>query len=537
MSRRSSIKLQFKLGQGLIPFVFLLAYVMSDRLAVGHGGDGLIIFPWNASFAISFGALVRLGARWLPLAVIGPFLACVVGGADTSEILVRVVSEAAICAVAAAFLRAQIGARLEMDRLRNISVFFLTAFATALVLAVANVLRIVLVFDAELKALTYSFGKLALASLVAILAVSPLIIIFVPPKFRVRGRVPLIIETLLQTAALCVIAWEIFGRFANQEIHFFYLLFLPVAWIAIRHGQRGAVLALALIYLAPVATDWIFGHHDQVIVELQIRLGVLSITGLLLGAMVGEQRLAEARIEARQTEIAHFQRLNVGREMASALAHELTQPLTAAMNYTQAALRLIKAPEPEFDRASRVMEKSVDQIERVGQIIHGLRDFMRRGELRLASNDVAEMIDDAIRLVHPEVGAAGISLHVVDAHSLPPVLADKTQVVQVLVNLLRNAVQSTAGVASPSVTVQAKLDDAMVKVSVVDNGAGLSPVVAPRIFEPFITTKEAGMGLGLSVSKSIIEAHDGRLWAETPSSGGAAFYFTLPLKSKEASDA
>jgi two-component system sensor kinase FixL len=312
-----------------------------------------------------------------------------------------------------------------------------------------------------------------------------------------------------------------------------------VAWIAVRHGQRGAALALAAIYLAPVATDLIFGHHDQVIVELQIRLGVLAMTGLLLGAMVGEQRLAEARMQSRQTELAHFQRLNVGREMASALAHELTQPLTAAMNYTQAALRMIKTPDPELDRAVRVMEKSVDQIERVGQTIHGLRDFMRRGELRLAGNYISEMIDDAILLVQPEVHSVGISLHAAETPPLPLVLADKTQIVQVLVNLLRNALQSVAvdNIESPSVILQAKLVEEMVQISVIDNGAGLSQPVMARIFEPFVTTKEAGMGLGLSVSKSIVEGHGGRLWAENLQQGGAVFHFTLPLKSNETADA
>ncbi len=516
---------------------YLLAYLAADRLALPHGGEGPAIFSWNASAAISFGVLARYGANWFPFAIAGPLIASIVGGAEIGAMLARSIGEAGACTIAAFFLRRPSGQSPDISRLRGIFAFFSAALAAALAISLAMVFQIYFAGGLGIQALSAPFGEWSLSHLVAILAVSPAVMLLVSPRRGFRGRLSITVELMLQIAALCLIAWEVFGRFVNQEIHFFYLLFLPVAWIAIRHGQRGTALALAFIYLAPVVTDLIFSHHDQVIVELQIRLGVLAVTGLLLGAMVGEQRLAEARMQARQTELAHFQRLNVGREMASALAHELTQPLTAAMNYTQAALRLIKAPEPEFERAVRIMEKSVDQIERVGQIIHGLRDFMRRGELRLAGNDVAEMIDDAIRLVQPEAHAAGISLQVVEVHSLPPVLADKTQMVQLLVNLLRNAVQSTAGVENPLVTVRAGLDGKMVKVSVVDNGAGLSPLVSARIFEPFVTTKEAGMGLGLSVSKSIIEAHDGSLWAEPPPSGGAAFHFTLPLKSKEASDA
>jgi C4-dicarboxylate-specific signal transduction histidine kinase len=347
------------------------------------------------------------------------------------------------------------------------------------------------------------------------------------------------LETLLQGAALVIIAWEVFGRFANEEVHFFYLLFLPFAWIATRHGQHGSALALAVIYLAPVVSDRLVGHREPAIVELQIRLGVLAMTSLLFGALASERRSSEARVLARQTEIAHFQRLNVGWEMASALAHELNQPLTAAMNYTQAAQRLIGRPEPDLARAASVMTKSVEQIERVGQTIHGLRAFMRKGELRLAAMAAGDMVEDALRLVVGEASEAGVSLHAAGFQSLPAVTADKTQLVQVLVNLVRNSVQSLAGARgeNPTVLVSGRPVDGVVEISVTDNGPGLQPEILARLFEPFVTTKEAGMGLGLSISKSIIEAHDGRLWAENLPHGGAAFHFTLPLAEKDQADA
>jgi two-component system sensor kinase FixL len=166
--------------------------------------------------------------------------------------------------------------------------------------------------------------------------------------------------------------------------------------------------------------------------------------------MVDERRRQETLMAERQLELAHFQRLNVGWEMASALAHELNQPLTAAMNLSQAALRFLTAPSPDLDKTASTLRLSIDRIERVGQIIHGLRDFMRKGELTLSRNLPADMATDALQLVQAEAKAAGISLQAAGLAALPPVLADKTQIVQVLVNLLRNAVQALSQAKPPN---------------------------------------------------------------------------------------
>ncbi|MBI5165720.1 MAG: MASE1 domain-containing protein [Magnetospirillum sp.] len=506
---------------------YLCLYVVADGAALAHGD----VAPWNAAAALSFGLVARLGPGWSWAALAAPVLAGALGGelwSGPGAVSVRAVAEAAACAGAALVLRPHGVERPDLGRLRTIFLLFVTTIAAAALIGAARAA----VAGLDLWPAVELAGRLILAHMVAILTVAPLVVIRGLPRAWGPVRLTPSIEALLQVAALAILAWEVFGRFVNQEIHFFYLLFLPLAWIATRHGQPGAATALGALFAAPLASDWLFGHHDPAVIELQIRLGVLAMTSLLLGAMVSERRLSESRMLARQTELAHFQRLNVGWEMASALAHELNQPLTAAMNYTQAAQRLIAAPSPDLARAGAVMAKSVDQIERVGQTIHGLRDFMRKGELRLAANDLREMVEDALRLVSAEANAAGIGLHAVGLGALPPVMVDKTQIVQVLVNLARNAVQALAATGrgdNPTVLVSGRAVDGVVEVTVTDNGPGLAPQVLARLFEPFVTTKPAGMGLGLSISKSIVEAHDSRLWAENAAHGGATFHFTLPL--------
>ncbi|MEW5726230.1 MAG: ATP-binding protein, partial [Pseudomonadota bacterium] len=367
--------------------------------------------------------------------------------------------------------------------------------------------------------------------------VGPAMVLHDPRRWRhLRGL--LSVEAMLQAAALAVIGYEVFGRFANAETHFFYLMFLPLAWVTTRHGQQGATLALAATFVAPLATDWIHGHEDHAVIELQIRLFALSVTSLLLGAMVSERHTAQTHMMARQTELAHVQRLNVGWEMASALAHELNQPLTAAMNYCQASLRILRANPADAERACEVLSKGIDRIERAGEIIHGLRDFMRKGDVRRVRMTVAEVVEDALRLVVAEANDSGVILHAGGLAGLPAAMADRTQVVQVLVNLARNAIQAiaTSGIGG-TVAISARVGDEGLEVTVADDGPGLDDAVAARLFEPFVTTKDVGMGLGLSISKSILETNGGRLWAEQGAAGGTVFRFTLPLAEEELTDA
>ncbi|MFN3075910.1 MAG: ATP-binding protein [Alphaproteobacteria bacterium] len=522
--------------------VYLLLYLVAWLIALPHPSDGVPILPWNIAPAVSFALVARLGWRWAPVTFAAPLLAEAVGGSlwggPDAILLTKAIAEGVACLLAGLMLRF-FRTEGDFERPRTVFVLFVTAFLFAAVVGAALGVGAFRSGIDVWKSFDISY-RVFLSHLVALLAVAPLLIGLRLPGHWPEGRSFLSsAESLLQATALAVIAWEVFGRFANQELHFFYLLFLPFTWIAIRHGQTGSVMALATIYLAPILSDRLLGHQDHAIVELQIRLVVLAVTSLLLGVLVSERRLSGERMLARQAEIRHFQRLNVGWEMASALAHELNQPLTSAMNYTQAALRMISAPSPNLEAASRAMEKSVDQIERVGQTIHGLRDFMRKGELRLGANNIGDMADDAIRLVQAEANAAGVTLRLSGFSTLPPVMADKIQIVQVLVNLIRNAVQAltATGTKNAGVIVLGRVVEQRIEVSVQDNGPGLSPEVKARLFEPFVTTKEAGMGLGLSISKSILEAHEGRLWAENSPYGGTIFRFTLPVAAGGNADA
>ena len=526
----------------VIAVTYTAAYVAFALMARPHASGALMGFPWHAGSALSLALMARFGIGWFPLALMVTAASAMLhANADASGIATAwsALAEVAGCGLAAIVMRRPHATLNALTRVRAVVRFFFAVAVAASVAAVATVMFHLLSGAGDIPLAAWPASQMFLRIGAALLLVAPLLLSMGGKGPALPSQSQLAIETALQAIALAVISWEVFGRFVNEEIHFFYLLFLPFGWITVRHGLPGAALALAIVYSAPLVSDWFVPHKDQAIIELQIRLIVLGITMLLLGAVVSERRQTQARMLARQAELAHVQRLNVGWEMASALAHEINQPLTAAMNYTQASLRMMSTASPDLERTGAIMRKSLDQIERVGQIVHGLRDFMNKGELRLSQTEIVDTVEDALRLVSPEANAAGIALHSSDLGTLPVVMADKTQLVQILVNLMRNSIQalSASRTANGWVSVRGKVVDRKIDICVSDNGPGIDPEIDARLFEPFVTTKESGMGLGLSISRSIAEAHNGRLTVESPSTGGTAFHIVLPIAEKRLLDA
>ncbi len=245
------------------------------------------------------------------------------------------------------------------------------------------------------------------------------------------------------------------------------------------------------------------------------------------------RRAAEARLRETQAELFRVARLNAMGAMAAALAHELNQPLTAAANYAEAARLLLPeehAPGPEAAAAVReaVAEAAAEAV-RAGRIVQRLRAFIGRGDTEKRPSDVNAIVETAVSLGLAGTAAWDLSLRLVLDPAAPPVLADAVQLQQVLVNLMRNAAEAMRGMPRRELTVAtATLADGGVEVSVADTGPGLAPELEGRLFEPFATTKPEGMGVGLAISRSIVEGHGGRLEAAPRAGGGTVFRFVLP---------
>ncbi len=243
-----------------------------------------------------------------------------------------------------------------------------------------------------------------------------------------------------------------------------------------------------------------------------------------------ERQATETRLQELQSELVHMSRLSAMGEMASALAHELNQPLSAIANYLSGARRLLERGGVNEPRAEDALEKAADQALRAGEIIRRLRDFLSRGEGERRVENLPKLVQEACALALVGAKEHGVRVHYALAHDVEAVLVDRVQIQQVILNLVRNAIDAMSDHSRRELTVAtAAADDGMAMVSVTDTGPGVDEAAAAKLFQPFVTTKATGMGVGLSISRTIVEAHGGRIWTEPNPGGGAIFRFTLRL--------
>ena len=241
-----------------------------------------------------------------------------------------------------------------------------------------------------------------------------------------------------------------------------------------------------------------------------------------------ERQQAEARMQELQSDLVRVSRLTALGEMASALAHELNQPLTAISNYLKGSKRLLSSKGLGEDRIATALDQAADQALRAGVIIRRLREFVSRGETERRIEDLPKLIEEASALALVGAREHGVRVRFAIDPAADRVLADKVQIQQVLLNLIRNGMDAMED--SPKrelVIAAAPLDAELMRVSVSDTGAGVGDELADQLFQPFVTSKRSGMGVGLSISRTIIETHGGRIWFEPNPGGGTVFHFTL----------
>jgi two-component system sensor kinase FixL len=244
---------------------------------------------------------------------------------------------------------------------------------------------------------------------------------------------------------------------------------------------------------------------------------------------LSERQQTEEQLQELQTELARLSRLTAMGEMASTLAHEINQPLSAISNYLQGCNRLLEPVQhPNVPRIRDVLAETTRQTLRAGHIIRQLREFVARGETEKRPENISKLVEEASALALVGSREAGIKTVFRFASHTDMVMVEKVQIQQVLLNLMRNAIEAMQDSERKELLVTTSVPIGnKITVSVADTGSGLSEKITERLFQPFMTTKSAGMGVGLSISKRIVEAHGGEIWAESNPSGGTIFRFTL----------
>lgn len=272
-------------------------------------------------------------------------------------------------------------------------------------------------------------------------------------------------------------------------------------------------------------------NQEELENRVRVRTAELQATHNRLASEIVDRLEAEKEARRRQDELAHAMRLTMMGELAAEIAHEVSQPLTAIFNYTQGCLRCIQSGQMYPDEMETALNAVLTQASLATKVLRGMRDFLHKSEPRQGPVELQTILLQSINLLELEATRLGINISLDIPPSLPRVNVDMVQIQQVVMNLLRNSFEALAAHprSAPGVSIVVRpLHDTFAEVSIEDNGPGVAPSIASRVFEPFVTTKPSGSGLGLSICRGIVVAHGGSI-ALVPQAGGTRIVFSLPL--------
>lgn len=529
-----------QIGAGLL---FLTLYVALEWLSFIHEYKGVPITPWNPGLGAVFALMVFGGPAYAIVLFVGVIISEILVLKTNLQWPIIIGIAAIITAVyASAIMLATSRFKLNvgLPEVRDVAALLGAGLFGALLATVAFSLMLWLEPNIGWADVFIALVPLLVGDTIGIAVVTPLVLRILhkhplPPFSRA-----LIFEIVIYLALIFGALWIIARMGPAEGVEFFYLLFLPVVLASLRHGLDGACVALGVLQLGLVGVLQYFAADARIFTEFQILMLVLSTTGLVVGSVVSERersneraREAERRFKEKEAEATRAARFTLVSGMASALAHEINQPLTAARALARSAQELLRKPEADLARADANLASAIKQADHAGGIVRRMRAFLRRGHPRVSTVDIPTVLHDSVLLARPEAVAHGILLKVGESSSVANVFGDSVQLQQVILNLIRNsidAIGATKGHGKIEVGARQLSTPDRVEFSVWDNGPGIDDTTAQRLFEPLMTSKHEGLGLGLPICTSIVEAHGGKIWLHSGIAGATEFRFTIPLE-------
>ncbi len=513
--------------------VFLATYLSLEWLCYARPALAPAITPWHPQAGLMIAFLMLVGPRWWLATGLAAFLAaCFIRDTQLSAVVLIAASAwIALAGVLTARSLRLVLADLHMSSTPEAAKFAGIAACAALGTAVGVIGVSIATGAVSAADFLRGVARYGLADLNGMLMVIPLLL-----EWDRRSGLKLVvqrraIELLAQFLLVLVILGLIFALPDSEQLRFLYLLFVPVIWVALRWDWRGALAAVLVIQSALIFAAEADLHTPR-FVDTQVLMLTLTLTALLLGSVVAERRRVEARLRERDAELSRAMRFAVAGELASATAHELNQPMTALVSYLNAAEILAQSPGQVDERLSGTVRKAAAEALRAADVLHRLRDFYIGGRSQRESVDVAKLCATVAASFIDRLARAKIVLDVIPDPALALIEADETQMHIVLHNLVANAIDAveTVNAAQKRIEIQWRGEGRDVAIAVHDSGPGIDPATTDQVFEPFVSQKPEGMGLGLAITRSLVRAHGGDVSAGASERlGGARITVRLPL--------
>lgn len=511
---------------GVLAVVFFALYILLDWLTYVYPAR-FGVTPLNPEAAVAIVMLMFCGIRTLPLV----FLATLWGEYSlpaVSRPLALIVINSAVLTlgflIVATLLAGRFRIRVKLDSRQDVLRLTGVTLVCLLLCGLAYVGALVAFGIGPMDRYFNGVRRFFIGYSVGILVAAPLLLMVFNEKRRKQFKSFLNSpEAWLQAMAIGVCIWLIFAQDLRDHVRFFYVLFLPLIWAAVRFGLIGAASVLALLQIGVFLAVHLRGYQPVSVFELQMLLITLAITGLLLGVTIDEQRRA-------LQDFRESLKLAAAGEMAAAITHEINQPLAALSGYATAGQLMAAAPNLDREQLQQTMHKLVVESKRTSAVVRRLRDFFRSGATQLERVALPELVLHVASSVRSKADAMHVTVHCESSGPIPPVQVDTVQIEVVLRNLLMNAIDSAATTSPLGARVDVRIEvnkSGMLLVAVSDSGAGIRAFDAERLFESFVTTKISGMGMGLAISRAIIEAHGGRIWA-VPGNAGLLCFTLMP---------
>jgi two-component system sensor kinase FixL len=520
----------FALPRAAVGLGYIGSYVLLDWVSFVQPITPFGITPWSPGTGLGFVIVLLFGRRMIPCLFIAPFLADFVNLRTfppwSIELLAVALIGGGYAAASMILLRPSVRFDPALSSLRDLLLLMLVALVSASFVALAYVGLMVAAGLLPIQELAPATLRFWVGDVIGIIVITPFALLVLTRGRAIRAS----LESALQIAAIIAALALIFGFAHEQQFQLFYLLFLPIVWMAVRAGLEGVSVGILITQIGLIIGVELYGNEPHDFMAHQLLMLILAMTGLVAGELVTERRRTEFELRLHRESLAQIgRRGNLG-ELATAIAHEINQPLTAAGTYTRLVTDALHEGDPDIAMVAGTAEKAAAQVERAAEVVRRLRALVRLDRSARAPCNVERIITRTVALCQPALDRSRSVVRWTTAANLPSVMVDMLQIEQTLLNIMRNSMEAIEESDHPNGVINieaASKDPRVVEIRVVDNGPGFpSDFIDP--FLPFTSRKKEGLGIGLSLCRSIVEAHGGRLWLNRDT-GGADVRFTLPV--------